>query len=75
MAMPGTAIAGGIDPSKTTFNDLTKEQQDILYKWAFDSFPYMDFANPCNEEEEPWYNMVTRSLIRRHGTTYLWGRA
>jgi hypothetical protein len=30
MAMPETAIAGGIDPSKTTFNDLTKEQQDIF---------------------------------------------
>jgi hypothetical protein len=28
--MPGAAIAGGIDPSKTTFNDLTKEQQDIF---------------------------------------------
>ena len=31
---------------------ITKEQQDILYKWAFDSFPYMDFANPCNKEED-----------------------
>jgi hypothetical protein len=31
---------------------ITKEQQDILYKWAFDSFPYMDFANPCNREED-----------------------
>ena len=27
---PMTAMAGGIDPSKTTFNELTREQQDIF---------------------------------------------
>jgi hypothetical protein len=31
---------------------ITKEQQDILYKWAFDSFSYMDFAYPCNQEKD-----------------------
>ena len=37
---------------------ITKEQQDELYHWVFNSFPWMNFANPCNDEEDQIENPV-----------------
>jgi hypothetical protein len=60
MAMPETAIAGGIDPSKTTFNDLTKEQQDIFMQKQREAEGFKpgsltyDLNNPGAMLYSPW---------------------
>ena len=37
---------------------ITKDEQDELYSWVFNSFPWMNFANPCNDEEDQIENPV-----------------
>ena len=56
----GTAIAGDIDPSKTTFNDLTREQQDIFMQKQREAEGFKpgsltyDLNNPGAMLYSPW---------------------
>lgn len=57
---PMTAIAGDIDPSKTTFNDLTREQQDIFMQKQREAEGFKpgsltyDLNNPGAMLYSPW---------------------
>ena len=58
--MSGTAIAGDIDPSKTTFNDLSREQQDIFMQKQREAEGFKpgsltyDLNNPGAMLYSPW---------------------